>query len=344
MSNTTPEGKLLDRWKLLAAISRDPSMSRGDIAVAGVLLELFNEQFGCAWPGRKLVAEMAGVHERTVVSSCRKLEAKGYFTVICHGGGRKATNNYVPNWQAADDAAVNKRVASTPPFTVDDEAERVASTPPFTGDDETKRVASNVQKGGVQRQKRVAWTPPNLTYKNISKNLPNAHARASDPDPTEALAHKPPPIPADSDLVDTKIARQDGAGINGQPYPISPSLAEQSPKVETGHIVCRPWPLGEARQTQHGHEACHPVLKSLAGLVPPPVMRSYFGKVQVREDGGTLRLIFPLTFTCRMAKDNYGDVVSRAATRHGYKAVIYDGGAAVGRASAFQCAPLARAS
>ena len=81
---------LLDKWKFVLAMSVDRALSRSDLACGILLLEYYNESFGCAWPSVNTLSARIGVHRTTVIASTQRLQAQGYFRVIRsrHVGGQ----------------------------------------------------------------------------------------------------------------------------------------------------------------------------------------------------------------------------------------------------------------
>lgn len=117
----------------------DKRLSKGDVAVAAVLIDFASDDLG-AFPSLDTLATRTGFHRRSVVESTRRLVDAGYFSMHS-GGGRRRTNTYFPAYET---------VAPTPPIA----AETVASS--------SKTVASNAQQQGPGRH-------PNL-LKNLPKN------------------------------------------------------------------------------------------------------------------------------------------------------------------------------
>src|SRR5690606_29501653 len=108
---------LLNRHLLLYAMATDRNLSRTDVACGAVLLELFNEAEGAAWPSYETIAARANCHRSAVARSISRLIAKGYVERVS-GGGRGRSNRYRPCLETVARARRKEEetVAPTRPF------------------------------------------------------------------------------------------------------------------------------------------------------------------------------------------------------------------------------------
>lgn len=128
------ESSLLDRWHLLSRILDDRRLSKGDAAVARVLLDYATDDRG-AWPSLDTIAGATSLSRRTVIESTGRLVETGYFTREI-GGGRKNTNVYWPRYETVSQSAPIQAGNSEPECT-DTQTETVNpstqnSAPQFT--------------------------------------------------------------------------------------------------------------------------------------------------------------------------------------------------------------------
>ncbi|MBE2211195.1 MAG: helix-turn-helix domain-containing protein [Xanthomonadaceae bacterium] len=85
------ENSLLARWNLLGAATRDPRLSRGDLAVLHSIAGRIGDD-GTAWPGFGRLAADTGLHRSTVERCIDRLEESGYLTR--ESGGIGKSNRY----------------------------------------------------------------------------------------------------------------------------------------------------------------------------------------------------------------------------------------------------------
>ena len=95
---------LMTRMEFLSRIVRDARVTRGDVAVAFVLLyRHYNADTGRCDPALSTIADGAALERRHAVNSVRHLEELGYFRVDVRGGtiGKFGpTNAYLPVFEA----------------------------------------------------------------------------------------------------------------------------------------------------------------------------------------------------------------------------------------------------
>lgn len=107
---------LLARWNLLGAATRDPRLSRGDVAVLHSIAGRIGDD-GTAWPGFGRLASDTGLHRSTVARSITRLDEIGYLDR--ESGGQGKSNRYrlgsrvdAPSTHSAD-ATTTSGVAAT---------------------------------------------------------------------------------------------------------------------------------------------------------------------------------------------------------------------------------------
>lgn len=90
-------GLLIDSYKRLLALSCQKELSRGDVAVLGLLLEHHNAKTGRCDPGRSRLAKISGLSKTAVSNSLAKLEHLDFLR-IRHHAGHSRTNAYTLNF------------------------------------------------------------------------------------------------------------------------------------------------------------------------------------------------------------------------------------------------------
>jgi hypothetical protein len=89
---------LLDKWRLARQIAEDRRLSRADMALGVLLLDLYNDAKGCAWPSLEWMATAASIDRSTATRSVARLIDLGYFERTS-GGGRGRASHYRPRFQ-----------------------------------------------------------------------------------------------------------------------------------------------------------------------------------------------------------------------------------------------------
>lgn len=90
-------GLLIDSYKRLLALTCQKELSRGDVAVLGLLLEHHNAKTGRCDPGRSRLAKLSGLSKTAVSNSLAKLEQLDLLR-IRHHAGHSRTNAYTLNF------------------------------------------------------------------------------------------------------------------------------------------------------------------------------------------------------------------------------------------------------
>lgn len=96
-SGKDKERPLMGAYKRLLALSCRKELSRGDVAVLGVLLEHHNADTGRCDPGRARLSGLSGLSKTGVSNSLAKLERLKWIKINRHRGNSR-TNVYVPNF------------------------------------------------------------------------------------------------------------------------------------------------------------------------------------------------------------------------------------------------------
>ncbi len=99
---------LLAKWRFILELASDPRLSRADLVIGLLLLDLFNAAKGYAWPSFDWLASAAQVDRSTATRSVRHLISLGHFERTS-GGGRGRANHYRPWFGDAE----NRRVGAT---------------------------------------------------------------------------------------------------------------------------------------------------------------------------------------------------------------------------------------
>lgn len=149
------ENSLLARWNLLGAATRDPRLSRGDLAVLHSIAGRIGDD-GTAWPGFGRLATDTGLHRSTVERCIDRLEESAYITR--ESGGIGKSNRY----------RLTSRTDAT--GTSSDYATTTSSADATGCSDATSRTDAT----GVVASTRlgvVAPTRPELDPLNLSKEL-----------------------------------------------------------------------------------------------------------------------------------------------------------------------------
>jgi hypothetical protein len=160
--------------------------------VAMIIAKHMNSDTGDTFVGRETIANLIGVHVRTVELSIQKIESLG-FVHVQRARGRGQVNTYSLTFP--------EKAFSTPPF----ETEKAVSAPPFSGQE---KAVSEDAKGGENDPKRRSPDRPNLNKINLEDNLrgnleirgavaaaPSAPQRQSQAAPAPALRPMSPPLP-----------------------------------------------------------------------------------------------------------------------------------------------------
>ncbi|OAF18670.1 hypothetical protein [Bradyrhizobium neotropicale] len=160
--------------------------------VAMIIAKHMNSDTGNTFVGRETIADLIGIHVRTVELSIKKIEALG-FVHVQRARGRGHVNTYVLTFP--------EKTVSTPPF----ETEKAVSAPPFSGQE---KAVSEDPKGGENDPKRRSLRRPNLSKINLEDNLrgnfeirgavaaaPTAPQRLSQAAPAPAFRPMSPPGP-----------------------------------------------------------------------------------------------------------------------------------------------------
>lgn len=148
---------LLDSWRLLRCILIDKRLSKGDAAVAAVLLDCATDDAG-AWPSIDNMAARAGMHRTSVIDSLHRLVGAGYFTCE-RGGGRKNTTVYWPVYEVETvGPTLQKEPGNSSPGATVTPSETVVPKLPFP--DET--VGPTLENSRADTQKQSGRPYPNL--------------------------------------------------------------------------------------------------------------------------------------------------------------------------------------
>jgi hypothetical protein len=89
--------KTLDTLIAHKMINLSDALLGNDKRVAAVLIDHFNRKTGQCDPSLGTIAELLGVHSRTVMRSIRRLVRSGFFRKVKHGG-KFHRNSYEPMW------------------------------------------------------------------------------------------------------------------------------------------------------------------------------------------------------------------------------------------------------
>lgn len=136
----------------LVAAAVDARLARGDVACLAVIINRFNTEKQAAWPGLNLLAEETNLNRRSVIRSLQRLSELGYLEIMRGGIGK--SNRYRPTFKTSDtDVTSDIRVTSDT-----DVIQPVTSVSP----------------------ELVTPMSPELTYKNLPKNLPSNSSRFPD--------------------------------------------------------------------------------------------------------------------------------------------------------------------
>jgi len=87
----------LDTTLAFKAINLAPTLSGTDKRVICAILDHYNRETGQCDPSLTTIAELLGVHRRTVIRAIDRIVQLGFFRRIRHGG-HFHRNCYVPNW------------------------------------------------------------------------------------------------------------------------------------------------------------------------------------------------------------------------------------------------------
>ena len=104
---------LIRQHQFLVASTRDPQLSRCDLAVLTEISELYRDDKGDAWSSYAHLAAMVGVTERNVQRSISRLTERGWLGVT-RRGNRGQVSAFVPNYAAAADYRTNLSANSMP--------------------------------------------------------------------------------------------------------------------------------------------------------------------------------------------------------------------------------------
>jgi DNA-binding transcriptional MocR family regulator len=132
--------------RAIVAAAVDARLSRGDVACLAVIINRFNTETQTAWPSVNRLAAEARLDRRNVIRSLQRLSDSGYLEI--ERGGIGKSNQYRPTFKTGDTDATSDADATQP----------VAPTP----------------------LDLVAPTSPELTHKNLPKNLPSKSSRFAD--------------------------------------------------------------------------------------------------------------------------------------------------------------------
>lgn len=91
------------RWRWLRAVRHDKNLTLAQGAVAGEILDGYNDEYGYAWPSLDYMASNLGLSRRTVATAVGVLEAEGYIETLGKGGGRGRSSRRVPVWSKGVD-------------------------------------------------------------------------------------------------------------------------------------------------------------------------------------------------------------------------------------------------
>lgn len=87
----------LDTTLAFKAINLAPTLSGTDKRVICAILDHYNRETGQCDPSLTTIAELLGVHRRTVIRAIDRIVRLGFFRRIRHGG-HFHRNCYIPNW------------------------------------------------------------------------------------------------------------------------------------------------------------------------------------------------------------------------------------------------------
>ena len=87
----------LDTTLAFKAINLAPTLSGTDKRVICAILDHYNRETGQCDPSLTTIAELLGVHRRTVIRAIDRIVQLGFFRRIRHGG-HFHRNFYIPNW------------------------------------------------------------------------------------------------------------------------------------------------------------------------------------------------------------------------------------------------------
>ncbi|MHB8271186.1 helix-turn-helix domain-containing protein [Bradyrhizobium sp.] len=110
--------KALDTLIAHKMISLSDTLLGNDKRVAAALIDHFNRKTGQCDPSLNTIAELLGVHPRTVIRSIRRLVRTGFFRKVKHGG-KFHRNSYEPMWlvyRQLDDVWKDRRKARRATF------------------------------------------------------------------------------------------------------------------------------------------------------------------------------------------------------------------------------------
>jgi hypothetical protein len=180
-------GTLLDKWKLLDAITYDPRASRADIVVAMVLLDHVDAKRGYSWISRPAIAAKKGLSPRHVVRSLDRLVSWGYF-VETASNGRGNSQTFTPNYEAIEKVTrlspITVRKKVTPLSKKGDTAVRKKVTPLSKKGDTAvrKKVTPLSKKGDTAVTPILLRNPLSETADESDSVERDPHAREADDD------------------------------------------------------------------------------------------------------------------------------------------------------------------
>jgi hypothetical protein len=89
----------LDKLRFIEMMAADPTLTPSEVRCGILLLELYNEGKGAAWPSYVKIGQMLGVSEKSAITIVASLVRKGYFDMQQSAGGKGHSNRYTPRWQ-----------------------------------------------------------------------------------------------------------------------------------------------------------------------------------------------------------------------------------------------------
>ena len=157
----TKKPGLLDKWKLVGLIMRDPDLTDASRRVGWALLDFHNVKTGRCYPSYETLAKRSGLKLRATKSAVEQLVSLGYLH-RSKGGGRGRANEYRPAFERVHDGA---------PFR---EKKGCTAT--------SERVHGDVRKGARERQKTVHDRAPQHMNQTQEGTPPSSRGPDGDDD------------------------------------------------------------------------------------------------------------------------------------------------------------------
>jgi transcriptional regulator with XRE-family HTH domain len=214
----------VDKLSMIEFIAAQGRLTLHELRAMIMLIELYNNDTGDAWPSYSTIARCLEVERSTAVRIIARLVRKRYLEVDPAAGGNWVSNRYVPRWDAVVPGSSFMALAKQETGDARATSSRYKLVSPAT----PQVVSSDGQTGGNDTTKLVSPAPPKPSEKPFDgpSATPTAGggAQATPPSGASASPHQdddqgasPPDTPASGDTPDTPVDVDPTASLGGAP-------------------------------------------------------------------------------------------------------------------------------